>query len=106
MAHSVTIVILHALPIAIAYDNVLLGYQFDEWPRLLGDFLAWGGRGRFPDKWSRRRISEPLGNRRRGFALCDAGLYQHSAFDRQFGAFAVLFGHIFTPFGMPGRKGK
>ena len=48
MAHSVAIVILHALPIATAYDNVLLGYQFDEWPRLLGDFLAWGGAADFP----------------------------------------------------------
>ena len=52
------------------------------------------------------READPLGDRRRGFALRDASLYQHSVVDRQFGVFAVLFGHVLSSFrvGRAGRK--
>ena len=52
------------------------------------------------------READPLGDRRRGFALRDASLYQHSVVDRQFGVFVVLFGHVLSSFrvGRAGRK--
>lgn len=50
------------------------------------------------------REPDPLGDRRRGFALRDASLYQHSVVDRQFGVFVVLFGHALSSF-REGRAG-
>ena len=52
------------------------------------------------------READSLRDRRRGFALRDASLYQHSVVDRQFGVFVVLFGHVLSSFreGRAGRK--
>ena len=52
------------------------------------------------------READSLRDRRRGFALRDASLYQHSVVDRQFGVLVVLFGHVLSSFreGRAGRK--